>query len=133
MKKLLLGLSLLAPVAALAQTSSPAIPLREAVRNFPRSELQLKARGPVSIDTSKGPRASYEALAELAGLNIIIDRDFGYQNFNEPLRIDNLDVLDAFDLVSANSGSFVEVVDANTIIVARDNQTKHRDYDLQVF
>src|SRR5262249_29751840 len=47
-------------------------------------------------------------------------------------RIENADVLQAFDLLSARSGSFVEVLNSNTVIVSPDNPTKRRDYEFMV-
>jgi hypothetical protein len=105
--------------------------LKEAVANFPQSQLQLKTNGPISIEVNQGERAAYEKLAEIAGLNIVIDPDFR-DSTGGPFRIDNADVLQAFDVLSARTGSFVEVLNSNTVIVAADNQQKRRDYDFLV-
>src|SRR5262249_50786699 len=78
MKKLLLSVVLLAQGSALAQGPQP-IRLKEAIADFPRSQLQLKTNGPVSIEVNQGERAAYEKLAEIAGLNIMIDPDFPRQ------------------------------------------------------
>ena len=130
MKKLLIVV-LLVQGSALAQVANSQIPLKEAIKDFPRSELQLKTNGPVSIDIDRGARAGYEALAEIAGLNIRFDPDFR-NNLSAAFRIENEDILHAFDLLSMRTGSFVEVLDSKTIIVSPDNQTKRRDHELQV-
>ena len=130
MKKLLLIAVLLAPGFVLAQGPQP-IRLKDAVADFPRSQLQLKTNGPVSIDVNNGEQAAYEQLAEIAGLNIVIDPDFR-NTAGAPFRIDNMDVLQAFDVLSARTRSFVEVVNSNTIIVSSDNPTKRRDYESMV-
>jgi hypothetical protein len=121
---------LLVPGFVLAQGPQP-IRLKDAVADFPRSQLQLKTNGPVSIDVNNGERAAYEQLAEIAGLNIVIDPDFR-DSAGAPFRIDNMDVLQAFDVLSARTRSFVEVVNSNTIIVSSDNPTKRRDYESMV-
>jgi hypothetical protein len=131
MQKLPLMLVLLMQGSALAQSAGQPIRLKEAVLDFPRSRLQLKTTGPVSLDVKQGTRAAYGTLAEIAGLNIVFDPDFR-DSSSAPPRIENADVLQAFDLLSAQSGSFVEVLNSNTIIVTPDNPTKRRDYEFQV-
>ncbi len=130
MKTLPLIVVLFVQASALAQ-GPQLIRLKEATADFPRSQLQIKTNGPVSIDVSQGERAAYEKLAGMAGLNIVIDPDFRDSSAGS-FRIDNVDVLQAFDLLSARSRSFVEVLNSNTIIVSPDNQTKRRDYEFMV-
>jgi hypothetical protein len=130
MKKFLWIALLLVQGSALAQRPQQ-IRLKDAFADFPRSQLQLKTNGPVSIDVSQGDRAAYEQLAEIAGLNLVIDPDFR-DSSNGPTRIENADMLQAFDILSARTGSFVEVLNSNTVIVAKDNQTKRRDYEAMV-
>ena len=67
----------------------------------------------------------------MAGLNVVFDPDFRDSSI-APFHIENADVLQAFDLLSARTGSFAEVLNGKTIIVAPDNPTKHRDYQLAV-
>src|SRR5262245_41437579 len=130
MKKFFLIAVLLVQTSALAQGPQP-IRLKEAIADFPRSQLQLKTNAPVSIDGNQGERAAYEKLAEIAGLNIMIDPDFR-DSASGSFRIQNADVLQAFDILSARTGSFVEVLNSNTVVVSPDNPTKRRDYDLMV-
>jgi hypothetical protein len=130
MKKFSLIVMLLVQGTALAQSPQP-IRLKEAVADFPRNQLQLKTTGPISLQVNQGDRAAYEMLAEIAGLNIVIDPDFRNSS-NGPFQIQNADILQAFDLLSARTGSFVEVLNSNTIIVAPDNPTKRRDYEVVV-
>src|SRR5262245_13012692 len=108
MKKLLLILVLLVQGSALAQGVQP-IRLKETVSEFPRSQLQLKTNGPVSIEVHQGERAAYEKLAEIAGLNIMIDPDFRDSSTGS-FQIQDVDVLQAFDVLSARTRSFVEVL-----------------------
>src|SRR5262245_26246795 len=125
MKKLLLAFALLVEGFALAQGPIQPIRLKEAIADFPRSQLQLKTNGPINFDMNQGERATYEALAEVAGINVVIDPDFR-DSSSGPFRINNADVLGAFDILSARTHSFVEVLNSNTIIVTPDNQTKRR-------
>src|SRR5262249_62427275 len=43
-------------------------------------------------------------------------------------KVDNLDVLDAMDVLALRTRVFWEPVDSKTILVAPDNQTKRRDF-----
>src|SRR4030095_1255534 len=130
MKNAVMLFILLLHGSALAQGPQP-IRLRQAVADFPRSELQLKTNGPVSIEVNQGEREAYQKLAEIAGLNIVIDPDFR-DSSGASFRIEDADVLQAFDILSARTGSFVEVLNTNTVIVSPDNQTKRRDYERMV-
>src|SRR5262249_21560506 len=47
-------------------------------------------------------------------------------------KIVNADILDALDLLSIANGSFVEMLNRDTIIVSSDNPTKRRDYEMMV-
>jgi hypothetical protein len=130
MKKFLLIAALFIQSSALAQTPQP-IRLKDAVADFPRNQLQLKTNGPVLLAVDHGERAAYQWLGDLAGLNVIFDPDFR-DSAGGPFRIDNVDVLQALDLLSARARSFVEVLNSNTIIVAPDNPTKRRDYEQMI-
>src|SRR5262245_16435509 len=131
MKKLLLTFILIVHGSALAQGPVQPIRLKEAIADFPRSQLQLKTNGPISFAVNLGERAAFEGLAELAGINLVIDPDFR-DSSSASFRINNADVLQAFDILAARTGSFVEVLNSNTLIVAPNNQTKRRDYESQV-
>jgi len=130
MKKALMFFVLLVHGSALAQGPQP-IRLKEAITDFPRSQLQLKTNGPVSIEVDQGERAAYQKLAEIAGLNMVVDPDFR-DSVGASFRMQDVDVLQAFDILSARTVSFVEVLNSNTVIVSPDNQTKRRDYERMV-
>src|SRR5262245_49823169 len=127
MKRLLLILLLLGTTSGMAQ--SPVLRLKEAIKDFPRSELNPRSSGPFSVPANTDMRKSYEALAEAAGLNIILDVDL--RTVSTP-PIENLDLFDALDLLSRQTGSFIEILDEKTLIVAPDNPSKRREYELQV-
>jgi len=130
MTSLLLALILQLQGSAVPPPTRATLPpfrLKEAVRDFPRSQLQLKHSDPVSVDLNQSARASYETLAELAGVNIIFDRDF-QNDFFPPLRVEKADILEAFDRLSAVTGNFVEVFDSNTLLVALNNAAKRLTY-----
>ena len=130
MKPFLLAAALFLQGSLFAQGLQP-LRLKDTIGDFPRTQLRLKTNGPVTLDVNQGERMAYERLAEIAGLNLVIDPDFRNSSAG-PFRIENADVLQAFDLLSAHAGSFVEVINSNTIIVSQDNQQKRRDYESMV-
>src|ERR1051326_3939131 len=129
MKTLLPAILLLGEIAAFGQTSTPR--LKESLKDFPRSELRLKNPATLTVDRSLSVKQMYDALAAAAGVNVIFDRDFR-DSFNPSIRLDTTDALTALDLLSAQTGNFVEMLDAKTIIVSIDNATKRQQYQMQV-
>jgi hypothetical protein len=93
-----------------------------------RSTLSLSGTRPVSLNTKESTRAIFERLAQTAGLNIIFDPDFRSIE-NRSFKFDNLNVLDALDVLALQTRTFWEPVDSKTIIVAPDNQGKRRDLE----
>jgi hypothetical protein len=114
-----------------AQVPPAPLRLKEAVQHFPESQIEPKVSGPISIDLNQGSRADYEALAELAGLNIVFDADFADRAL-APLHVAAEDIFEAFDRLSLMTGNFVEVLDSKTLLVSPDNATKRRENELQV-
>src|SRR5262249_3888870 len=104
--------------------------LADSVRLFPRSQLQVQTTAPVSVELNDDSRIAYETLAKLAGLNIIVDSSF--RPVSVSLKLKDVGILEAFDLLSAQTQNFIEVVDNKTILVAPDNQTARRHYETQV-
>lgn len=90
-----------------------------------RSQLQANGTSPRSFQMNAGVRASFEALAGMAGLNVVFDPDFQVSGAI-PFNADNVDVLDALDLLALQTRSFWQVLDNKTIVVAPDNQAKRR-------
>jgi hypothetical protein len=97
-----------------------------------RSRLQIAATRPISIDMNEDSLAIFQALAELAGVNIIFDADF---RSVRPIRLklENVDVLDALDYLAIETRTFWEAVDSTTIMIAPDNQAKRRDFSNLLF
>jgi hypothetical protein len=118
-----------APTAA--QVPPAPLRLKEAVQHFPQSQIEPKVSGPISIDLNQRSRADYEALAELAGLNIVFDADFTDRAL-APLHVADEDIFEAFDRLSLMTGNFVEVLDSSTLLVSPNNATKRRENQIQV-
>ena len=93
-----------------------------------RAALEPSSRGVVSFDTNESVRATFEALARAAGLNIIFDSDFDGQDVR-PFKVDNVDAFDALDFLAVETRTFWEVLGSNTILVAPDTEAKRLELE----
>src|SRR5205823_1653152 len=86
-----------------------------------------KVIGPIDVHMTQDSKVAFETLAELAGLNVIFDRDF--RGTRIPIDLDKVDIYEALDILALQTGSFWKPLNRTTILVSGDNQTKRRDYD----
>jgi len=96
-----------------------------------RSDLRTAGTGPVSISPNQDLRASFEALAQTAGLRVQFDPRFVTSSTGD-LRLAAADVLDALDYLSLQSETFWKALDAHTILVAPDTPQVHAELDSRV-
>ena len=106
--------------------------LKENTRIDPRFQNQLepKLTEPITFRMAQDSRVAYETLADLAGLNVIFDRDFRGQRI--PIELNNVDIYEALDILSLQTNSFWQPVNKNTILVSPDNPTKRREYEQHI-
>src|SRR5262245_30544255 len=106
--------------------------LKEDTRIDPRFQNQLepKLTEPITFRMAQDSRVAYETLADLAGLNVIFDRDFRGQRL--PIELNNVDIYEALDILSLQTNSFWQPVNKNTILVSPDNPTKRREYEQHI-
>jgi general secretion pathway protein D len=106
--------------------------LKEDTRIDPRFQNQLepKLTEPITFRMAQDSRVAYETLADLAGLNVIFDRDFRGQRI--PIELNNVDIYEALDILSLQTNSFWQPVNKNTILVSPDNPTKRREYEQHI-
>jgi general secretion pathway protein D len=100
------------------------------------------ARSPVMLsDISNAPLSAlemlqtdsktvYETIGKLAGLNVLFDPD--YQSRPLSIRLKNVTLQEALDIVALESRTFWRPVTPNTIFVAADTQTKRRELEQNV-
>jgi hypothetical protein len=129
MRKLLLTaiLTTLGSVAGIAQVAPG---LKDSIKDFPRSQLQPQITRPISIELNQSVRGCYEALGAMAGLNVVFTPDVR----SDPVsfKLQDVDILVAFDALSLQTHNFIEVLDRRTIVVAPDNQTARRMFQTNV-
>jgi hypothetical protein len=95
-----------------------------------RSELSVKTSAPVSIDLNQNARATYEALADIAGIKVNFSPDFVPGN-PQPFRLERVDALDALDYFSLVTGNAWKVVDSQTILVFPDTPQNRQGLETQ--
>jgi len=95
-----------------------------------RSEVSVKTPMPVSINLNQDSRATYEALADMAGIKVNFSPDFSPGSL-KPFRLEGVDVLDAIDYFSLVTQNAWKVIDGQTILVFPDTQQNRRDLETQ--
>jgi general secretion pathway protein D len=76
-------------------------------------------------------RTIYENLAAQAGLQVIFGRN--YPARNSVIELQDVNVFEALDLISLQTGSFWQPVNETTIIVMEDTQQNRRDFEDHVY
>jgi general secretion pathway protein D len=76
-------------------------------------------------------RTIYENLAAQAGLQVIFGRN--YPARNSTIELQDVNIFEALDLVSLQTGSFWQPVNDTTIIVMEDTQQNRRDFEDHVY
>jgi general secretion pathway protein D len=93
------------------------------VRLAPISNVPVEALEFVATDT----KTIYETLGKLANLNVLFDPD--YTSRAIPIKLRNVTLQEALDIVALESRTFWRPVTPNTIFVAQDTQAKRRELE----
>jgi hypothetical protein len=96
-----------------------------------RSQLDFTSVGTISKPLNQDARISYETLAEMGGIKISFDPRFN-AGAPMPLRLEGMDVPDALDRLSLQTGNYWTVLDRKTILVAPDTAQVRQQFDPQV-
>jgi hypothetical protein len=115
-------------LAAFLAIQSPAGGPVSSAALYPR--FHPKVSGPLSFDINQPARGAFEAVANQAGLSLIFDRDYRAPVAPVKLNLQNVDIFSALDSLAAATRTFWVPVGNQTVFIADDNVTKHRDYDL---
>jgi hypothetical protein len=100
--------------------------LSNAAKARPQLELKLRSRTTIRMDET--PRKTFEALAELAGLQLAENSSIS-DTAEVPFNLYNVDILDALDLFAWQTRHFWQVVDDHTIRVIPDSPKMRRDLE----
>jgi len=96
-----------------------------------RPLLEVKLRNKTTLRLNEKPNAAFEALAGMAGLDVVFDSrvtDAPEISFSAI----NVDILDALDLLAWQTRLLWEVVDKDTIRVIPDSQAVRRELEQSV-
>jgi hypothetical protein len=74
----------------------------------------------VTISLNQTPRVIYEAIGDMAGLNVTFPADFPTGSAAR-FQLEGVDALDALDYLSLSTGNSWKVVDAQTVVVLPGN------------
>jgi hypothetical protein len=96
-----------------------------------RPQLALANASAISRQLNQDVRASYETLAAIGGIRVMFDSTFN-GGVPAPMRLEGVDIPDALDRLSLQTGNYWTVVDRNTVLVAADTAQVRQQYDPQV-
>ena len=115
------------PVQNVAPAATVAAPPSSATL-YPR--FRPTKNGPLSVEINQPAREAFESVATMAGVSVIFDRDYRPSASAVKLKLENADIFRALDSLTAATNTFWVPVASQTIFIADNNTTKHRDYDL---
>jgi hypothetical protein len=96
-----------------------------------RSQLAFTNAGSISLQLNRDSRGFYEALAGMGSIKVNFDPRFTSGSVASS-RIAGVDVPDALDRLSLETGNYWAVVDSNTILVAPDTPQVRQQFEPQV-
>jgi len=127
MRMLILAALLLVQAQTGGPATSTAAPVSSAAL-YPR--FHPRVIGPLSFDINQPAREAFESVANQAGLSLIFDGDYRAPVSPVQLKLQNVDIFSALDSLAAATKTFWVPVGNQTVLIADDNVTKHRDNDL---
>jgi general secretion pathway protein D len=83
-----------------------------------------------ALEMTEDTKVIYETIGKLAGINVLFDPD--YTSRRLPIKLKNVTLQEALDVVALESRTFWRPVTPNTIFVAQDTQTKRRELEQNV-
>jgi general secretion pathway protein D len=92
-------------------------------------ELKPISNEPLTLHMTEDAKVIYQAVAKAAGVNVLFDPDYNAKRVQVDLN--NVSLLDALRIVGTVTNTFWHPVTSNTIFVAANSATKHRDLEEQ--
>src|SRR5690242_1604837 len=120
------------PAATKPPTREEEDPLKERLEEAtPPVMLGPLSNVPINaLELTEDSKVAYETIAKLANINVLFDPDYTSRRLT--LRLKNVSIQDALDIVALESRTFWRPVTANTIFVAQDTQAKRRELEQNV-
>ncbi len=92
--------------------------------------ITLKSDMPITLHLATTTDAVYKTLAQLAGINVLIDPDYKPQKITFELK--DVSLRDALDMLATQSKTFWRPLSANTIMVTADSGAKRKEFEQNV-
>jgi general secretion pathway protein D len=83
-----------------------------------------------AIEMTDDSKVLYETVGKLANINVLFDPD--YTSRRLPIKLKNVNLQEALDIIALESRTFWRPVTPNTIFVAQDTQAKRRELEQNV-
>lgn len=103
----------------------------DSILSPPQLKPVVRQVGPLKMN-NQPPKVLYETVGKLAGVNVLFDSQYTPPQRNFNVELSNSTAGQAFDYLGVLTHTFWKPLSSNTIFVAEDNPTKHRDYDDEV-
>ncbi|MBI4472659.1 MAG: hypothetical protein HY646_08330 [Acidobacteria bacterium] len=103
--------------------------MQQVTRTDPTVQGQIDPRetGPFNLVMTQDSRVLFEQLADLAGLNVIFDRDFRAVRIS--VELNNVDIFEALDILAMQTNNFWKPINRTTFVVVPENTNKRREYE----
>ncbi|MBZ5629276.1 MAG: hypothetical protein LAO06_10480 [Acidobacteriia bacterium] len=122
---------LIATASAQGQVVAPVDPLAEmADRAEGPVQLQPVANTPITLRMTENTKAIYKTIGSLVGINVIFDPEYTPRKIT--IELNGVALNDALEIVALASKTFWRPVTANTIYVAADSVSKHKEVEQSV-
>ncbi len=115
-----LAVALFVPAAwaqAAPTTTAPIVPL----------QLKPTSTAPITLHMVDDSKAIYQAIGKSAGIDVVFDSD--YVSKHVTVDLTNVSLSDALRITGEICGTFYKPLTANSIFVAQNSASKHRDLD----
>lgn len=90
-------------------------------------QLEPVSTDPITLHMVGDSKNVYQAIAKVAGLNVIFDPEYSSKSI--PVDLTSVPIFDALRIVETLSGTFWKPVTTNTIFVAQNTRNKRTDLD----
>jgi len=95
-----------------------------------RPRLNPKSNIPIVLKfKDETARKVYDALSKASGVNFMYDERVDLNNKKVNIDVADINFAKALDILMAQNKHFYKIWDENTILIADDNQQKHKEYD----
>jgi len=93
-------------------------------------ELAPISNVPITVKLTEDSKIIYQTIGQLAGINVLFDPDYTSRRIK--FELNGVTLQEALEITALESKTFWRPVTGNTIFVAQDNVSKHKELDQNV-